>query len=1330
MDPQELVDMVTESFDRGPDLAAPDPDDTTTPPAPATDFSPPEVLSLGGPIEEVGINGRNDRRRSAEILTGLYAPSPNHAVIAGGTASHGTLLDWYLSEYPQPDELLGFKIGSSIDGVVYFEIPGGGGGLFQGLSKKGLTDDIRRLKGGNITSPQYLYECVYAARRFGIDGDAVVRYGHRVTGSVDPDYNTTDQYRLGACYRELRFMGALPDVLPDDASFRAPALDRDIEMEAPDGNVPTGHDTDGADRPDIESVPDEERMFTVSEQTLARARRLSRKPYVFEVSTNTVGGVNGAEIIDFILDFPGDPSIRMPTDEAFRSMSKTSITFRDGEVSNATFRFPPVDPDVSDEVRDKWFDAANGPFALSSEDPTLFGFGNDLWPHVDWYDLEETDATFEDVVDRLGGYVDLYKSLFSARSSFAAPDTATVGADALTEAIEATGGHVSNVSTHTYPTIDFSPEGVSSPEKRLTIAQDGEFGSTFVVRRDGTVTGTIRLGALGLAEGDDLFLAKTRVEEIVQDADPPGTTSAIGDEADITIRFRDMAGFRDDTLQRQGEDIIHIELNGPDLDAQAVAEWYERFIPLYRDRAPAIPDEIEQFSAPEPDEITKPPAVPSGWSPPRNVRTIDDRELTVEAAAEQLRSEPRASVNALAYDFNDTVMLGPRYVHHDQMYDQLADEAAEFGDAVPSYFMPFTASNVHGDTYLEVPSAAEGLTQQLHRHGDHSTEVVRVSEGEEDLYTAAWGAALAGMPEDTIVRWTHEPDVPDRVRDVIDETDFDVSRTVDRFRLGDLYQELRFAGAFPTVDPATSLEAPGRMQPPAVPDRWTPPTVYSGRTPIQPGDKILGSNETEVDSLVGMVFPERNETLVATQTFNHFEMLGRWFPAVAGPTGPALPFKSGMSGVEVPGGGGGLVAAARKVDGLNEDDLITTDTVQPNQNLYDIAYTAAVVGYPADETLKFLHRPPGTTGLETIEYRMGDLYRELSFAGAFPRDQTVLEAPGDDIPQGPGGRAAETILDGIRRAGVTSASFEPELGQHMIEFYPNDQDPHYPSAITLDPDTGRITEVTIRFGPLGDRGETPEGTITDLEGKWVDIVLDAASEVGILDDFETASETIDLGDAWVAEELRPHVRLYQRDEGYDIAPQEMVDFYDTLQQRFLDTFGTLEDRMTGIATSGEFRMRAPTGGSTAQQVADLLEPIGMQRIEVTQANTRTAVDFVVPSFNETTSQRDNHKSSVIIEDGTIRQVTLRLPFLDRDVYDQRDLFGLSGVFNNVPLVEERMRGIQVRRADLSEGWAYHIERPYSGPRPTPRQVVAAIDETVQRFETHVGEFEQQMGDGR
>ena len=427
MDRREIVNAAAASFEEGMPLRAPS-FDTERPPQPSDSFEPPAVLSIGGPITEVGINGRNDASRASEVLTGLYIPATNTAVIAGGTATHGTLLNWYLGQYETPDAVLGFKAAMDGNRDVYVEVPGGGGGLFSALSRAGLTDDIQRLKGGNITRPSYLYECLYAVRRFGVGEQATVRYGYRVVRADDGAFTTTDAYELGDCYRELRFIGELPPEYVDPTGGRdlsAPDADapRSMQLEAPSGNVPTGHTATPTPRESVSSVPEEARMFTVSERTLGHARQLARLPFVFELSTDSIPS-SDTDTIDFLIDFP-TTNRRMPEDDSFRPMSRTSISLPDNgeQLGTVTFRFPPLSPDTPADAREAWRSFEGGG-RLPTEDPTLFGFGNDLWPHVDWDFRDHPDITFATLIDRLREYAEAYRDIFGdGQASLSAPET-------------------------------------------------------------------------------------------------------------------------------------------------------------------------------------------------------------------------------------------------------------------------------------------------------------------------------------------------------------------------------------------------------------------------------------------------------------------------------------------------------------------------------------------------------------------------------------------------------------------------------------------------------------------------------------------------------------------------------------------------------------------------------------------------------------------------------------------------------------------------------------------------------------------------------------------
>jgi hypothetical protein len=142
--------------------------------------------------------------------------------------------------------------------------------------------------------------------------------------------------------------------------------------------------------------------------------------------------------------------------------------------------------------------------------------------------------------------------------------------------------------------------------------------------------------------------------------------------------------------------------------------------------------------------------------------------------------------------------------------------------------------------------------------------------------------------------------------------------------------------------------------------------------------------------------------------------------------------------------------------------------------------------------------------------------------------------------------------------GIFTASIEETNGHFMIEWHMPDQDPKFPSVVSLMVGKPEIEEATIRMGPLGHREEVPDGEIRDIEGRWVDTVLDAASDTGMLEHLD--GNDIDLGDAYISPLIRPHVRFYYKDGGYDIDLGNFVDFVESLAGRFESKYGTLEDR--------------------------------------------------------------------------------------------------------------------------------------------------------------------------
>lgn len=178
----------------------------------------------------------------------------------------------------------------------------------------------------------------------------------------------------------------------------------------------------------------------------------------------------------------------------------------------------------------------------------------------------------------------------------------------------------------------------------------------------------------------------------------------------------------------------------------------------------------------------------------------------------------------------------------------------------------------------------------------------------------------------------------------------------------------------------------------------------------------------------------------------------------------------------------------------------------------------------------------------------------------------------ENIPPGPAERPTRLVLDGLAEIpGMGMVRLAETGGHNMIEFHAPDQDIKYPSAIAFDQDTGRIEEFIIRLGPLGTRGETPEDVQHQLEGEWADVVLDAASSAGIIDQID--GHNIDLGDGWVHPAMRPHVRLDRRAEPYDIPPRDALEFVEAVIDGFDRRFGTLQDRMADPNFPGEFDRR-------------------------------------------------------------------------------------------------------------------------------------------------------------
>lgn len=228
-----------------------------------------------------------------------------------------------------------------------------------------------------------------------------------------------------------------------------------------------------------------------------------------------------------------------------------------------------------------------------------------------------------------------------------------------------------------------------------------------------------------------------------------------------------------------------------------------------------------------------------------------------------------------------------------------------------------------------------------------------------------------------------------------------------------------------------------------------------------------------------------------------------------------------------------------------------------------------------------LHRITSGMGLNIDSVDERDVLTALSGLTGLGAVSALAGAPfgGIDetrLPRGPARRKAETILRGLDGiTGVEIGDVEMQQRNWMLEFQMPDRDVHYPSALSLTRDSGQVAEMTLRLGPVGEREAVTDATERDLEADWVDVVLSAASETDTMDRLpESTRNTIDLGDAWISEYLRPHLRLPQRDDGYEITPRETVRLIEAIATRFDSKFGTFEDRQMNPAFAQNFERGA------------------------------------------------------------------------------------------------------------------------------------------------------------
>lgn len=164
-----------------------------------------------------------------------------------------------------------------------------------------------------------------------------------------------------------------------------------------------------------------------------------------------------------------------------------------------------------------------------------------------------------------------------------------------------------------------------------------------------------------------------------------------------------------------------------------------------------------------------------------------------------------------------------------------------------------------------------------------------------------------------------------------------------------------------------------------------------------------------------------------------------------------------------------------------------------------------------------------------------------------------------DLPAGSARRPAERLVRAVEDLeDAQLVGSELQRRGWMLEWHMPDRDVHYPSALVLSRDTGRLRELTIRMGPLGDQSEVDRDDWATLEADWTDVALDAGQGTDMMEYLN--GYTIDLGDRWVAEEVRPHIRMKESEDGYDVAVADLVQFIEELDERFRSRFDVYEER--------------------------------------------------------------------------------------------------------------------------------------------------------------------------
>ena len=168
------------------------------------------------------------------------------------------------------------------------------------------------------------------------------------------------------------------------------------------------------------------------------------------------------------------------------------------------------------------------------------------------------------------------------------------------------------------------------------------------------------------------------------------------------------------------------------------------------------------------------------------------------------------------------------------------------------------------------------------------------------------------------------------------------------------------------------------------------------------------------------------------------------------------------------------------------------------------------------------------------------------------------------------GNYVEQMVEGLNSIdGITGVNVK--RGGMIVEWQNHDPDVKFESSLAVGDSQKALTEMTMRFGPVATYDLLPDDRRRELEGMWIDTVLDAQTASRARLDLD--ARDIDLGDMYISEYARPHVRLKNKVEGYAVSASKLTDFIRELNRRHKEKFGTLEERSTSPRYKGILQLR-------------------------------------------------------------------------------------------------------------------------------------------------------------